>query len=122
MKLKKARIVVESIDDVNKRWVNALKGKIKSRKGVDLISVGSWDILAKVLSAPRLEILTAIPRIKPKSIADLARQLKRDFKNVHSDVRFLANLGLIDLKEEGVRKTLVPVAKFSEIELPLAAA
>lgn len=122
MKLKKARIVVESIEVVSDRWSKALQGKVKGQRGVDVISVGSWEILAKVLAPPRLQILTAIPRLKPKSIADLARQLKRDFKNVHADIRFLADLGLIELREEGARKTLVPIAKFSGIELPLAAA
>ena len=77
--------------------------------------------MAKLLSPPRLQILTMIPQQKPKSIAHLARQLDRDFKNVHADVRFLADLGLIDLREEGTRKTLVPIAKYSEIELPLVA-
>ena len=47
--------------------------------------------------------------------------LKKDFKNVHSDVKFLAELGLIELREEGLRKSLVPMAKFSKIDLPLAA-
>lgn len=121
MKLRKARIVVESLDETNERWIKALQGKVKGKRDEEVISVGSWEVLAKVLSPPRLQILTAIPRIKPKSIAHLARELKKDFKNVYSDVRFLADLGLIELREEGARKTLVPIAKFSGIELPLAA-
>jgi predicted transcriptional regulator len=121
MKLKKARIIVESIEAVSERWAKALKGKVRSPKGVEIISIGSWEVLAKLLSPPRLQILTMIPQQKPKSIAHLARQLDRDFKNVHADVRFLADLGLIDLREEGARKTLVPIAKYSEIELPLVA-
>ncbi len=121
MKLRKARIVVESIGSVTERWTKTLQGKAKVRKDEELISVGSWEILAKVLSPPRLQILTAIPQIKPRSIAHLAREMKKDFKNVYSDVRFLADLGLIELREEGTRKTLVPVARFSGIELPLAA-
>lgn len=122
MKLRKVRIVVESTKNVSARWVKALRGKVKNKPGVDTISVGSLEILAKVLAPPRLQILTAIPQLKPKSIAELARQLDRDFKNVHADVRFLADLGLIDLREEGARKTLVPVAKFDGIELPFEAA
>lgn len=121
MKLRKVRIIVESFAVVNKRWAKALKGKVRSRGTEEIISVGSWNVLEKVLSVPRLQILSAIPRLKPVSIAQLAKQLKKDFKNVHSDVKFLAGLGLIELKEEGRRKTLIPVAKFSEIDLPLAA-
>ena len=121
MKLKRARIIVESLDETNKRWLNALKGKVKSRKGEETISLGSWDILGKLLSPPRLQILATIPYFKPKSIADLARKLKKNFKNVYMDVKFLADLGLIELQAKGVRKTLVPVAKYKEFELPFAA-
>ncbi len=40
---------------------------------------------------------------------------------LHTDVQFLADIGLLDLKEEGPRNTLRPVAKYKEIELPFAA-
>ena len=107
MKLRKARLVVETIEVVSARWTKALKGKARSSKGVEIISICSWEVLAKLLSPPRLQILMTIPQQKPKSIAHLARQLDRDFKNVHADVRFLADLGLIDLREDGARKMLV---------------
>lgn len=121
MKLKKIKIIVESFEEVQKRWKKALAGKVKSKRGEEVISVASWEVLGKVFSAPRLQILAAIPHFKPRSIAGLAKALGKDFKNVHSDVRFLAGLGLIELKKEGERKTLIPIAKFNEIELPLAA-
>ena len=119
MKLRKAKIIVEPFEDVKKRWKGALQGKIHNKSNEEIISVASWEILGKVLSPPRLQILATILRLKPKSIAHLARELKKNFKNIHSDVRFLADLGLIELKEEG--KMIVPIAKFNEIELPLAA-
>ena len=121
MKLRRAKIIVEPFEDVKERWKRALQSRLRSKNNEEIISVGSWEILARVLSPPRLQILATILRIKPKSIAHLAREMKKDFKNIHSDVRFLADLGLIDLREEGPRKTLVPVAKFNEIELALAA-
>jgi predicted transcriptional regulator len=74
------------------------------------------------LSPRRLEILARIPVLKPKSIAALARSLGRDFKNVHADLVFLGGLGLIELKPEGKRKTLVPMARFAGIEVDLGAA
>jgi predicted transcriptional regulator len=121
MKLKTVRIIVENIEVTNKRWRSALKGQIKGRASGEVISVASFEILGKIFSSQRLEILAAIPVLKPKSIADLSRLLKRDFKNVHSDVKFLADWGLLNLREEGTRKTLVPVAKYRELELPLSA-
>lgn len=122
MKLKKVRIIVEDIDGTKQRWRAALlAGKRADHAGITVISVPSWEVLAKVLSAPRLQILARLPELKPTSIAALARALGRDFKNVHAEVTFLANLGLIDLRATGRRRTLVPTALYSEIDLPLAA-
>lgn len=121
MRLKKVRIVVEPFSKLDARWKEALRGKRRTKNWEETISVGSWEILGKVLSPPRLQILALIPVVKPRSIAHLAKAMHKDFKNIHSDVHFLADLGLINLHEEGKRKTLIPVAKFSGIELPLAA-
>ena len=121
MKLKKVRIVVEGADATSRRWADAIKGKRARAAASAIISVPSWEVLARVLSAPRLEILAAVPALLPASIAALARALKRDFKNVHADVRFLADVGLLELREEGGRGTLVPTPLYSEIDLPFAA-
>jgi predicted transcriptional regulator len=121
LKLKKVRIIVEPLKDTSERWLKALQGKAKSISTEEVITVSSWEILGKILSPPRLQILTMIPVLKPKSISALAKALKKDFKNVYSDAKFLADLGLIELKEEGNRKTLIPIAKFNGIELGLAA-
>lgn len=121
MKLKKVKIIVEPLSKTNERWAKALRGKTRSNKNQEIISVDSWEVLGKLLSPPRLQILAAIAQEKPESIAALARILKKNFKNVHSDVMFLSGLGLIDLKEVGTRKRLVPIAKYSDIEFPFAA-
>ena len=121
MKLKKVRIIVETLEKTNDRWVAALKGKVRTKPGEEILSVASWEVLGKILSTPRLQILTVIPSLKPKSISALAKAMQKDFKNVYSDVKFLADLGLIELREEGPKKTLVPIAKFAGIELALAA-
>lgn len=121
MKLKAVKIIVEPFREMNARWQKALKGKSKSKQATMVVSVASWKILGKVLSPPRLQILAIILHSKPRSIAALARALKKNFKNVYGDVKFLADIGLVDLKQEGPRKTLVPLAKFNEINLPLAA-
>jgi predicted transcriptional regulator len=120
MKLRKVKLVVEEIGSTKRRWAAALKGK-RAGTGAEVISVPSWDVLGKVLSPPRLEILAAVPELKPASIAALAKALGRDFKNVHADVTFLSEVGLLMLRETGPRRTLVPTALYSEIDLPLAA-
>ncbi|MCX6125599.1 MAG: hypothetical protein NTV34_12770 [Proteobacteria bacterium] len=121
MKLKKVRFIVESQESVNVRWGKALKGKAKKSLNEEIVSVGSWDILAKIFSGSRLQILSVIVAQKPESILDLARLVGKDFKNVHADVKFLAGLGLLELKPSGTSRRLTPVAKYSEIDLPLSA-
>ena len=122
MKLKRVRIAVEPLSRTQARWKKALSGKTVSDSKRAVITVANWEVVGKVLSPRRLEILARIPVLKPKSIAALARSLERDFKNVHADVMFLADLGLIELKAEGRRKTLVPIARFAGIEVDLGAA
>jgi predicted transcriptional regulator len=117
MKARRVRLAVEPLAKTQERWKRALKGKTSSSD--EVITVASWDVIGKVLSASRLEILARVPTLKPKSISALARSLKRDFKNVYSDVTFLADLGLLELREEGKRKTLVPVVHFTGIEVDL---
>lgn len=121
MRLKKVRISVESFEKTDARWLKALQSKAKTKGREEIITVSSWDVLGRILSPPRLQILAAIPILKPKSISALAKEMDKDFKNVYSDVKFLADLGLIELREEGAKKTLVPVAKYDGIELSLAA-
>ncbi len=120
MKLGHVRIAVEPLSRTHGRWKKALKGKAVSKEAV--ITVASWEVLGKILSPSRLEMLARIPSAQPKSIAALARSLKRDFKNVYADVIFLTDVGLIELKEEGPRKTLVPSVRFDGIEVDWGAA
>jgi predicted transcriptional regulator len=120
MKLKEAVIVLEKIEITKKRWLKALKGKPPTKySGSENIIVGSAEMLAQVFSRSRIEILKSILTLKPKSVYELAKLLKKDYKNIYQDVRFLADLGLIELKKQGARKTLVPIARFKSITLPL---
>ena len=122
MKAKKVKIVMQSVDDIKREWTAALKGKVKSTPKGDEIIVTSLATIAKIFSKTRMEILQTIIIKKPQSIYELAKILGRDFKNVHSDVQFLNQVGLINLKETGdSRHGLKPTAKYSGIELDLVA-
>lgn len=122
MKAKKAKIILQSVDDIKREWTAALKGKVKSTPKGDEIIVTGLETIAKIFSKTRMEILQAIIAKKPQSIYELAKIVNRDFKNVHSDVQFLSEVGLIRLKETGdSRNGLKPIAKYSGIELELVA-
>ncbi len=122
MKLKKVKIVIQSLDDIKSEWKDALKGKVRGVEKKGSITFLSLEAVAKVLSQPRLEILAAILKDHPKSIYALAKLLDRDFKNVHADVKLLADVGLIELRTSGKKRSaVIPVARYSGLELDLAA-
>jgi predicted transcriptional regulator len=57
MKLKRVRIAIEPLSRTQARWKKALRGKAVSDSKRTVITVPSWEVLGKVLSARRLEIL-----------------------------------------------------------------
>lgn len=124
MKLRKARIIIQPIESVKQEWVAALKGKVQAIQGDQTIVFTSMEALGRILTPARLVLLKAIIKEKPRSMYALAKLLGRNFKNVHSDVRLLAEVGLLELKTHGRRESknaVTPVAKFSGFELDLAA-
>lgn len=115
MKIRKALLLVESTDRAFARFSDVLKNSSKkSYKGYVILSFPSFEVLGKVITGARLELLSVIRKAKPKSIQELARISKRDFKNVYQDVKLLTQYGLIELKETGPRKSTTPVSKYSE--------
>lgn len=57
--------------------------------------------LLAVLTPKRLELLKAVRLQGPLSVHALAKQLGRNYKNVHADVRALEEVGLILPTEDG---------------------
>ena len=122
MKLKKAKIIIKNIKEVKSEWTKALKGQVKLVQKKDEIIFTSLEAASKVFTKGRMEILQTILKENPRSIYDLAKILEKDFKNVHTDVKFLCDVGLIELKEsKDSHNGLRPIARFSGIELNWAA-
>ena len=65
------------------------------------ISFASPEVLWKVLSAKRWELLKALCGAGPMSIREAARRVNRDVKAVHSDVTALLTAGVLDRAEGG---------------------
>jgi predicted transcriptional regulator len=121
MKLKKVRIIIQSVEDTKIEWAKALRGEIRSIQKPGIIVFTSLEAVAKMLSPARLTLLGAILKEHPESIYALAKAVGRDFKNVHSDVKMLAEIGLLELKPSGKRSAVKPIAKYSGFEVDLAA-
>jgi len=115
MKTKKALLLVEPTKKAFDRFAAVLKNpSLAKYKDCTILSFPSFEILGKIITGNRLELLSTIRLHHPKSIQDLARIVKRNFKNVYTDVKLLEEYGLIDLKTNGPRKAALPVSKFTE--------
>lgn len=65
------------------------------------ISFATPELLWKVLTAKRWELLKALCGAGPVSIREAARRVGRDVKPVHSDVTALLAAGVLDRAEGG---------------------
>lgn len=65
------------------------------------ISFASPDLLWKVLTEKRWELLKALCGAGPVSIREAARRIHRDVKAVHGDVTALLNAGVISRTDDG---------------------
>jgi predicted transcriptional regulator len=75
--------------------------------------------MLSTLSEKRMELLVFLHQHGPMNIKQLAKQLKRDYSNVHGDVTLLLRLGLLERNKN--QQVLVPWDELA-IELPLSAA
>ncbi len=65
------------------------------------ISFASPELLWKVLTAKRWELLKALCGAGPVTVREAARLVGRDIKAVHSDLTALRKAGVIDRTESG---------------------
>ena len=65
------------------------------------ISFASPELLWRVLTAKRWELLKALCGAGPVSIREAARRVGRDVKAVHGDVTALVNAGVLERAEGG---------------------
>lgn len=81
---------------------------------VPTIGFGSPSELFTAITDKRLELLRHVARNEGLNIHQLAQALGRDYKNVHTDVKALEEIGLLERGEGGL------VAPFDEIDIKVA--
>ncbi|MEW6721385.1 MAG: helix-turn-helix domain-containing protein [Thermodesulfobacteriota bacterium] len=101
MKVKKVKIGIKSIstamDDFVRTEDAAQRGvRTKKETGVYFTSL---EAFRKVLTPRRFDLLRLIREREPASLHELARCAGRNIKNVSDDVKYLAQVGLVDLKD-----------------------
>lgn len=65
------------------------------------IAFASPDILWKIFTAKRWELLKALCGVGPISIREAARRVNRDVKAVHTDLTALIAAGIVNRTESG---------------------
>ncbi len=122
MRKKKKEIKMEVKDEVTsamefvKAWHLAIKGK--TIEPIERVYFLDMKTMIHTLTNRRLDLLNALRQTGPTSIRAIAKQLKRDYKNVYSDVKILKQTGLIETDKE--KYIWVPWDRIAA-EIPLAA-
>ncbi len=90
-------LCIESRDETSARALRAFGGKTQGA----YISFESPELVWKVLTAKRWELLHALTGIGPVSVREAARRIGRDVKAVHGDIKALLMAGILDKTEDG---------------------
>lgn len=88
---------VSSRQESNSRLLRAFEGDAQEA----FISFESPELLFKVLSGKRWDLLKVMTGAGPMTIREAARRLGRDVKAVHGDVHALLNAGLLQKTDKG---------------------
>jgi predicted transcriptional regulator len=96
--MKTVTLQVAKLDDVKRRARDAFKGK----KQGSFISFATPELLFRLLTAKRWELIRALTGAGPVTIREAARRVGRDVKAVHGDVHALLKAGVLRKTDEGL--------------------
>lgn len=90
-------IGLSSEEETKARLLKAFQGRPQGA----FISFASAELLWKVITPKRWDILRAMTGAGPIAIREVARRVARDVKSVHGDIQALLRAGVIDRTDEG---------------------
>jgi predicted transcriptional regulator len=90
-------IGIADLDDTKSRILQAFA----DREQGAFITFPTVELLWKVITPKRWELLRAMAGAGPLAIRELARRVGRDVKSVHGDVSSLLRAGVIERIEDG---------------------
>ena len=88
---------VASREKINKRLLRAFDGEAQGQ----FISFESPELLFKVISGKRWDLLKIMTGAGAMTIREAARRMGRDVKAVHGDVQALLKAGILQKTEKG---------------------
>jgi len=96
--MKTVTLQVAKLEDVKRRARDAFKGKRQGSR----ISFATPELLFRLLTAKRWELIRALTGAGPVTIREAARRVARDVKAVHGDVHALLNAGILQKTADGL--------------------
>jgi predicted transcriptional regulator len=88
---------ISSAEDAKTRTRRAFQGKEQGA----FIGFSTAELLWKVITPKRWEVLRAMTGTGPIAIREVARRVERDVKSVHGDIQALLKAGVLDRAENG---------------------
>src|SRR5438874_150755 len=95
--MNRVRIGISSLEETKARMLRAFDGEEQGA----FISFPTVELLWKVITPKRWELLRAMAGTEPLSIRELARRARRDVKSVHGDVQALLKAGVLEHADDG---------------------
>lgn len=95
--------VGESLSEAGARAAETMRALQAGRPVAPYFGIGFGDVgqLLGIFTGKRWELLAALRQAGPMTVAQLARHLQRDYKNVHSDIAQLAEWLAVERGEDG---------------------
>jgi predicted transcriptional regulator len=95
--MKVVTLQVASLDEVKRRAQEAFHGRKQGAR----ITFASPELLFKLMTAKRRELIRAMTGVGPLTIREAARRVNRDVKAVHGDVHALLKAGVLQKTPNG---------------------
>jgi predicted transcriptional regulator len=89
---------VSSVAEVKRRARDAFAGLKQPAR----ISFASPELLSRVMTANRWQIIRTMAGAGPMALRELTRRLDRDVKAVHGDVQALLTAGVLRKTDDGI--------------------
>jgi predicted transcriptional regulator len=88
----------DALDRFEAAWHRVQEGR--AMRPLEILSFENLPALLRTLSPARWALIERLRAEGPLSIYELAKRLQRDYKNVHTDVTQLAQIGLIERRDD----------------------
>jgi len=122
VKVKNIKIGVRSLDTAFEEWAQTFE-KVRRGRRIDKsrgVYFTSLEAIRKVLTEKRLELLHIIKEQQPDSVYELSKIVKRDLKNINSDLELLRDIGLVSMsKARKGRERVIPRVNYDKIQLEI---